>query len=83
MTQPLPKANDLLTVPEVIAYLRLGRNRVYRLIRERTIKSVRLSQRGTRVRRREVEAYLAHLEAEQNRPVINPDKLRLARQHAR
>jgi excisionase family DNA binding protein len=76
-----PTPQDLFTVAEAADYLRIHPKTAYRLIRERAIRVVMLSTRGTRITRKVLEAYVANLEAEQNRPAINPAKLARAKRN--
>lgn len=75
---PKAKANELYTINEVAALLKVHRNTAYSLVKSGRIKSVQLSQRRTRVTRRALENYVESLEAEAARPLISREKLRRA-----
>jgi len=49
---------ELLTVPEASRWLRIGTNRIYRLINENKIAAVRFSERGTRIPLSELKRYV-------------------------
>lgn len=51
---------DLLTVPDVMARLRVGRHKVYDLIRSRQLRSVKVGG-SRRIPVTALAAYLAHL----------------------
>jgi excisionase family DNA binding protein len=53
------RLNDWLTIAEACAYLKVTRATVYRWIRDGRLKSYRLGERGTRLRRADVEAMLS------------------------
>jgi excisionase family DNA binding protein len=56
---------DLLTVPDVMARLRVGRHKVYDLIRSRQLRSVKLGG-SRRIPVTALAAYLAQLLEESN-----------------
>jgi excisionase family DNA binding protein len=51
-------STELWSVPRVAAHLDVGKKRVYNLIHEGRLESLRLSLRGIRVFRRSVETYI-------------------------
>ncbi len=57
-----PRNGDLLTVPEVAAMLRLSERKVRRLISGGELKAVQLSERATRVRPADLDAFLLERE---------------------
>lgn len=60
----LPEA-ELLTVPEVMAKLKVGKHKVYDLIRSRQLHSVKVGY-SRRVPAGELSAYVARLLAEES-----------------
>jgi excisionase family DNA binding protein len=50
--------NDLLTVSETAAYLRLSRAQVYVLITQKKISHIRLGQKRVVIRKTELEKWL-------------------------
>lgn len=72
-----PKGNEYLTVKEACALLKVGKNAMYDLIRTKRVKAIKLSPCRTRVTRRALDAYMAQLEIEQARPLLDQRKLRL------
>jgi len=50
--------NDLLTVSETAAYLRLSKAQTYKLITEKRIPHIRLGQKRLVIRRTELEKWL-------------------------
>ena len=51
------KYNDILTIPELAAYLRIGRNKAYELVNTRKIKGKRIGSEW-RIARKNVIDYL-------------------------
>lgn len=56
-----PQGRLMLSVPEVAAELGCGRDTVYALIASGTLPSVVISERLRRIRRRDLEQYVADL----------------------
>lgn len=53
-------AGKLLTVPETMAALRIGRTKAYELINAGALQVVRFGNRSTRIRAESVEQLIAH-----------------------
>jgi excisionase family DNA binding protein len=52
---------DLLTVPDVARELKVSRGLAYRLVREGEIPALRISEANIRVRRADLDRYVARL----------------------
>ncbi|ROQ98194.1 excisionase family DNA binding protein [Streptomyces sp. 2132.2] len=59
MSSPLPTTHQALTVPEVMAALRLSRFTVYNLIRSKQLPSITIG-RARRVPAESVRAFMDH-----------------------
>lgn len=59
-SQPMPNVDQLLTVPQVAKRLQLSEYRVYEMVRQGALKSVRLGK-SVRVRPSAVDEYLTRL----------------------
>lgn len=59
MTTLAPSPNDLLTPPEVAARLRISVRRTYELLADGTVRTVRVGERLLRVRRGELDDWIA------------------------
>lgn len=63
--------DDVLTVPEVAAILRVSRMAIYRLIDDRRLGHLRIG-RSVRVPRRALAAYIASVAVHAQRPAVRP-----------
>jgi len=50
--------DEMLTVKEVMAFLKVSRSKIYRLIDAGALKPYKIGERGTRFKRSDVEAYV-------------------------
>ncbi len=57
-----PRNNELLTVPEVAAILRLSERKVRRLINDGELTGVQLGERTIRIRPEDLDAFLVEHE---------------------
>lgn len=60
---PQPPLDALLTVAEACAYLRVSKWKLYRLIKSRALKSVKIGNRR-RIRMESIQEFIDQLEAE-------------------
>lgn len=50
--------NNLMTIPEMAEYLKVSRGRAYEIIEIESIPIIKLSDRGTRVRKEDIQKYI-------------------------
>jgi len=87
LSEDAAPTQGLLLVPEVAALLRISKALAYRLVRDGTIPSARISCVASRrgrlvVRRQDVDAYIDRLFAEQATPVTRSVRLDVDAIHA-